>query len=76
MSAEQAFRDITEENGGYCFLLNQADLAERFSDIATQAELVARGDAVGAQALLEHLRAVPFEMTMVAEQVPNAKCEQ
>jgi hypothetical protein len=76
VSAEQAFREITEENGGYCFLLNPAELAERFSDIATQAELVARGDAVGAQALLEHLRAVPFEMTVVGEQAPNAKCER
>ena len=75
VSAEQAFRDITEENGGACFLLNPADLAERFGEIATQATLAAKGDAVGAQVLLEHLRAVPFEMPVVGEQVPNAKCE-
>jgi hypothetical protein len=76
VSAEQAFRDITEENGGYCFLFNPADLLERFSDVASQAELVAKGDAAGAQALLKHLRAVPFEMTVVGEQMPSAKCEQ
>ena len=36
---------------------------KRFSEIATQAALVAKGDTVGAkQLLLEHLQAVPFEM--------------
>jgi hypothetical protein len=77
VSAEQAFRAIAEENGGACFLLNPADLAERFSEIAAQASLAAKGDAVGARALLEHFRAVPFEMEMnvVGEQTPNAKCK-
>ena len=75
VSAEQAFRDITEENGGYCFLLRPADLTARFSEIATQATLAAKGDAVGAQALLEHLRTVPFEMNVVGEQVPSTRCE-
>jgi hypothetical protein len=78
VSAEQAFRDITEENGGYCFLLNPADVAERFDEIAAQAALVAKGDTAGAQAQLEHLRAVPFEMeaNVVGEQVPSTKCER
>jgi hypothetical protein len=78
VSAEQAFRDITEENDGRCFLLNAADLAERFGEIATQAVLVAKGDTTGAQVLLEQLRAVRFEMktNMVGEQVPSAKCER
>jgi hypothetical protein len=78
MSAEQAFRDITAENGGYCFLVNTEELAGQFGEIATQAELMAKGDAVGAQLQLEHLRAVPFEMetNVVDEQVPNAKCER
>jgi hypothetical protein len=78
VSAEQAFRDITDENGGYCFLFNPADLAERFDEIAAQAALVAKGDTAGAQVLLEHLRAVPFEMeaNVVGEQVPSTKCER
>jgi hypothetical protein len=78
VSAEQAFRDITDENGGYCFLLNPEELAERFSDVATQAVLVTKGDAVGAQLQLEHLRAVPFEIetNVVGEQVPSTKCER
>jgi hypothetical protein len=78
VSAEQAFRDITDENGGYCFLLNPEELAERFSDVATQAALVAKGDTAGAQVLLEHLRAVSFEMetNVVGEQVPSTKCER
>ena len=78
VSAEQAFRDITEENDGHCFLFNTADLAERFGEIATQAALVAKGDTAGAQLQLEHLRAVPFEMetNVVGEQVPSAKCER
>ena len=77
VSAEQAFRDITDENGGYCFLLNPEELAERFSDVATQAVLVAKGDTAGAKVLLEHLRAVSFEMeNVVGEQVPSTKCER
>jgi hypothetical protein len=78
VSAEQAFQGITDENGGYCFLLNPEELAERFGHVATQAVLVAKGDTAGAQVLLEHLRAVPFEMetNVVGEQVPSAKCER
>ena len=78
VSAEQAFQDITDENGGYCFLLNPEELAERFGDVATHAVLVAKGDTAGAQVLLEHLRAVPFEMeaNVVGEQVPSTKCER
>ncbi len=49
-------------------------LAERFGGIATHAKLEAKGDAVGAQALLEHFRTLPFEMPLVGEKVPNAKC--
>ena len=72
MNAEQAFRDIVEANGGVCFLFDPAHLTERFSEIAERAALAAKGDAIGAQALLEHLQAVPFDMA-VNEQV--AKCE-
>jgi hypothetical protein len=75
ISAEEAFRDIAEENGGVCFLLNPGDLAERFGEIAAQAMLVAKGDATGAQLLLEHRQAVPFEMNVVDERLPSAKCE-
>lgn len=77
LSAEQAFSEIADDNGGACFLLNMADLAERFGEIATQATLSAKGDAVGAQALLEHFRSVPFEVetNVVGERVPNAKCK-
>lgn len=75
VSAEQAFQEITEENGGFCFLLDPTHLAQRFGEIAAQAALAAKGDAAGAQALLQHLRAVPFKMNVV-EHVPNAKCER
>jgi hypothetical protein len=74
VSAEQAFRDITEENGGYCFLFHSADLTQRFREIASQATLAAKGDAVGARALLEHLQIIPFDMNVVGERVGNAKC--
>jgi hypothetical protein len=78
VSAEQAFRDITDENGGYCFLVNPEELAGQFGEIATQAELMAKGDAVGAQLQLQHLRAVPFEVetNVVGEQVASTKCER
>ena len=67
--AEQRIREIAEDNGGASFLYNPADpgFATRFSEIAAQATLAAKGDAAGAQALLEHFRAVPFKMTVVCE---------
>jgi hypothetical protein len=71
----EAFREITEENGGYCFLLNPADLAERFGAIATEANLAAKGDAVAAQKFLEHQKTIPFKMNVVGEQV-SAKCNK
>ena len=73
VNAEHAFRDITRENGGYMFLFDPATAADRFAEIATQATLMAKGDAVGVQKLIEHLRTVHFEMT-VGEQVPSARC--
>ena len=73
MLVEQAFRDIAADNDGAAFLLSQAGLAGRFGEIASQAMLMAKGDAAAAQALLEHLRAVPFEMT-VGEQA--SKCDR
>lgn len=74
VGAEQAFRAIAEANGGAVFLFDPAHLTERFSEIAERAALAAKGDAGGAQALLEHLRTVPFDMT-VGEQVLSAKCK-
>jgi hypothetical protein len=73
VSAEQAFHAIAEANGGAVFLFDPAHLRERFTEIAERAALAAKGDAIGAQALLEHLRTVPFDM-VVGEQA-NAKCK-
>jgi hypothetical protein len=73
IDADRAFREIVDKNG-YTFLFEPKELAERFSEIATAATLAAKGDAPGAQALLEHLRTVPFDM-VVGEQVANAKCK-
>jgi hypothetical protein len=73
ISAEHAFREIVE-GVGYCFLLDPAELGARFKEIATAATLAAKGDAAGAQALLQHLRTVPFDM-VVGEQVATAKCK-
>jgi hypothetical protein len=73
LDAEEAFRSIAEANGGHCFVLRPGDIEERFGEIASQATLSAKGDAGGAQALLEHLRSVPFELNVVGEQV--AKCK-
>lgn len=74
IDAERAFREIVEENG-CCFLLDPTELAERFSEIATAATLAAKGDAAGAQALLQHLRTVPFDM-VVGEELTNAGCNE
>jgi hypothetical protein len=73
VNAEHAFRDITQENGGYVFLFDPATAADRFAEIATQATLTAKGDAVGAQKVIEHMQTVPFEM-VVQERVPRTRC--
>lgn len=73
ISAEEAFRNIAATNGGAVFLFDPAQLKERFGEIAERATLAAKGDAIGAQALLEHLRTVEFDF-VVSEQVPSAKC--
>jgi hypothetical protein len=73
VNAEEAFKAIAAANGGACFLCNPADLADRFGELASQATLAAQGNVAGAQVLLEHLQAVPFEMNVVGEQVPRCK---
>jgi len=73
VGAERAFGDITRENGGYCFPLSEAELRDRFCQIAEHALLTAHGNTTAAQLLLEHLQAIPFEMT-VAEPVPSTRC--
>ena len=48
--AEQAFRDITDEKlKELFFFFNPTNLAKRFGEIAAQAELATKGDAVGAK---------------------------
>jgi hypothetical protein len=73
VNAEHAFRHITRENGGYVFLFDPATVADRFAEIATQATLTAKGDAVGAQKLIEHMQTFPLEM-VVQERVPSTRC--
>jgi hypothetical protein len=73
INAEQAFRDIATEAGGYVFLLDPATAAGRFAEIATQATLAAKGDTAGAQKLIEYLQPMPFEM-VVEERLPSARC--
>ena len=71
--AEEAFQNIAAEAGGYVFPFEPATVTDRFTEIATQAVLVAKGDTAGAQKMLEHVQTIPFEMT-VGEQVPSARC--
>jgi hypothetical protein len=73
INAEHAFRDITRENGGYVFLFDPATAADRFAEIAMQATLTAKGDAVGAEKVIEHMQTVPFEM-VVEERMPSTRC--
>jgi thioredoxin reductase len=71
----KAFRDLVQANGGHLFLCDPRDLAQlgaRFAEIGTQARLRAEGDTAGAQRLLEHLQAVPFEFE-VGTQVPSGR---
>jgi hypothetical protein len=71
VDADSAFRELVAENG-YTFLFEPTELAERFSEIATAATLAAKGDAIGAQALIEHRRTVEFDV-VVGEQT-GTKC--
>jgi hypothetical protein len=74
VNAEGAFKDIAEANGGTVFLFDPAHLGQRFAEIAERATLAAKGDAAGAQALLEHLRTVEFDFTVGERE--HAKCER
>jgi hypothetical protein len=77
--AEEAFRSIVRENDGSLFLLDPAKPArvvEHIALVAAHAELVAKGDAAGAQLLLQHIVRVPFTMDPVGEQVPHAECNE
>jgi hypothetical protein len=72
ITAEHAFRAITQTNNGVAFLFDPAnltDLAEQFGAIAAEAMLAAHGDTDGAVRLLQHMQSVPFEMTVVGEQL-------
>lgn len=68
VSAKQAFHNIAEANGGAVFLFDRAQLKRRFDEIAERAMRVVKGDAIGAQLLLEHLRTIEFDF-VVGEQV-------
>ena len=72
VSAKEAFHNIAEANGGAVFLFDPAQLKQRFDEIAERAMRVVKGDAIGAQLLLEHLRTVEFDF-VVGEQT-HAKC--
>jgi hypothetical protein len=69
VSAKEAFHAIADANGGAVFLF---DPAQRSGEIAERAMRVVKGDAIGAQLLLEHLRTVEFDF-VVGEQV-HVKC--
>jgi hypothetical protein len=75
--AEERIQAIARDNDGCVFLYDPADreLVKRFGEIASQAALAAKGDAVGATLLLEHLQAIPFEVekNQVGEQVATCK---
>jgi len=72
VNAKEAFHNIAEANGGAVFLFDPAQLNQRFSEIAERAMRVVKGDAIGAQLLLEYLRTIEFDF-VVGEQV-HAKC--
>jgi len=77
--AEEAFYQIAKANGGRCFVLNPKKAgaaAKRFREIAAHAALKVKGDTTGAQAMLEHLHSVPFDMGAVEvdDVVPLRKC--
>jgi hypothetical protein len=78
VNAAQAFRAITDENGGYVFLCDPTGdpkgLGKHFAKIAAQVRLSAQGEDDGAERLmLEDKQTVPFDMT-VGERVPSARC--
>jgi hypothetical protein len=77
--AEEAFYRIAKANGGSCFVFNpkKAGAAvKELGEIAAHAALKVKGDTAGAQAMLEHLHSVPFDMGAVEvdDVVPLRKC--
>jgi hypothetical protein len=72
--AEECFRAIAKANDGVTFLLDPKTLSDHFSKIANQALLTASGNVRGAQLLLEHMQAVPFEMETNVVGAQVSKC--
>jgi hypothetical protein len=75
--AEQRIRELAADNEGAVILYNPAnsEFAKQLAEVAVEAGLRAKGDATGAGRLIEHLRAVPFQLDAVGDQVLVGKCE-
>ena len=75
--AEERIRDLAGDNEGAFRLYNPADpkFANWLRKVATEAALRANRDPGSAQALLLDLRAVPFDLVAVGEEVLAGQCE-
>lgn len=74
--AAERIRELAGDNEGVVLLYNPADpeFTNRLRKVATEAALRAKGDPGSAQALLPDLRAVPFDLVAVGEEVLTGKC--
>lgn len=67
--AEQRIRELAADNEGCVLNVTALDFVDRLRKVATEAVLRAKGDPAKAQALLPDLRAVPFDLAAVGEEV-------
>ena len=75
--AEERIRELAGDYERTFRFYNPADpeFTNRLRKVATEAALRANGDPGSAQALLPDLRAVPFDLVAVGEEVLAGKCE-
>ena len=67
--AEQRIGQLAADNEGCVLNVTALDFVDRLRKVATEAVLRAKGDPAKAQALLPDLRAVPFDLAAVGEEV-------
>jgi hypothetical protein len=72
--AEARIREMCGDNDGVPLNVTARDFLDRLRAALTEAVLRARGNVEGAQKLLPHLQAVPFDPVALGEAVPVGRC--
>jgi hypothetical protein len=72
--AEQRIRELAADNVGVVLKVTDPKFADKLRTVTTEAALRAKGDSSSVQELLPDLRAVPFDLVAVGDEVPVGRC--